>query len=116
MIACGEGGLVLTNKEKFANFVKQYTDHGHENNKNLPRGRDNRIMPGFNYRMTELQAAVGKVQLTKLNYMVEENRKRYSILFKGLNDFVSIRSELENHFGSYDTFIISLKNKKKQNQ
>ena len=114
MIACGEGGLVLTNKEKFANFVKQYTDHGHENNKNLPRGRDNRIMPGFNYRMTELQAAVGKVQLTKLNYMVEENKKRYSILFNGLNKFIPIRSELQNHSGSYDTFIISLKNKKKQ--
>ena len=114
MIACGEGGLVLTNKEKFANFVKQYTDHGHENNKNLPRGRDNRIMPGFNYRMTELQAAVGKVQLTKLNYMVEENKKRYSILFNGLKKFISIRSELQNHLGSYDTFIISLKNKKKQ--
>ena len=114
MIACGEGGLVLTNKEKFANFVKQYTDHGHENNKNLPRGRDNRIMPGFNYRMTELQAAVGKVQLTKLNYMVEENKKRYSILFNGLNKFIPIRSELQNHLGSYDTFIISLKNKKKQ--
>ena len=70
-------------------------------------------MPGFNYRMTELQAAVGKVQLSKLNYMVEENKKRYSILFNGLNDFVSIRSELENHLGSYDTFIISLKNNKK---
>ncbi len=114
MIACGEGGLVLTNKKKYANYVKQYTDHGHENNKKLPRGRDNRIMPGFNYRMTELQAAVGKVQLSKLNYMVEENRKRYSILFDGLNDFVSVRSELENHLGSYDTFIISLKNNKKQ--
>ncbi len=114
MVACGEGGLVLTNKEKFANYVKQYIDHGHENNKNLPRGRDIRIMPGFNYRMTELQAAVGKVQLTKLNYMVEENKKRYSILFNGLNKFIPIRSELKNHSGSYDTFIISLKNKKKQ--
>ena len=114
MIACGEGGLVLTNKKKYAKYVKQYSDHGHENNKNLPRGRDNRIMPGFNYRMTELQAAVGKVQLSKLNYMVEENRKRYSILFNGLNTFVPIRSELQNHFGSYDTFIISLENMKKQ--
>ena len=30
-------------------------------------------MPGFNYRMTELQAAVGKVQLSKLDFMLEEN-------------------------------------------
>ena len=41
-------------------------DHGHENNPNLPRGKDKRIMPGFNYRMTELQAAVGKFNFQNL--------------------------------------------------
>ena len=50
MIACGEGGMILTNNKKYAEFVSQYSDHGHENNPNLPRGKDNRIMPGFNYR------------------------------------------------------------------
>ncbi len=114
MIACGEGGLVLTNQEKYAKYIKQYTDHGHENNINLPRGRDNRIMPGFNYRMTELQAAVGKVQLSKLDFMLKENKKRYDILFNKLKEFISIRTELAEHKGSYDTFILSLENKKKQ--
>ena len=32
-------------------------------------------MPGFNYRMTELQGAIGKVQLSKLNFMVRKIKK-----------------------------------------
>ena len=75
MIACGEGGMVLTNNKNYADFVSQYSDHGHENNPNLPRGKDNRIMPGFNYRLTEIQAAIGKVQLSKLEFMLKKIKK-----------------------------------------
>ena len=107
MIACGEGGMVLTNNKYYGEYIKQYSDHGHENNPNLPRGRDNRIMPGFNYRMTELQAAVGKVQLSKLNYMIEENKKRYSVLENLLSKYFAIRNQINFHSGSYDTFILS---------
>ena len=38
----------------------EYHDHGHENNPLFPRGRDTKKISGFNYRMTEMQAAVGK--------------------------------------------------------
>ena len=63
------------NNKVYGKFLSQYRDHGHQNNPNLPRGRDNRMMPGFNYRMTELQGAIGKVQLSKLNFMIKENKK-----------------------------------------
>ena len=109
MIACGEGGMVLTNRKEYADFVSQYSDHGHENNPNLPRGKDRRIMPGFNYRLTEIQAAIGKVQLSKLGFMLNENKKRYEILEKSISKFSKIRSELPFHQGSYDTFIFSIK-------
>ena len=112
MIACGEGGMALTNNEEYRDFLLQYRDHGHENNPNLPRGRDNRIMPGFNYRMTELQAAVAKVQLSKLNFMILENKKRYFVLESIISGFTKIRSELELHQGSYDTFIFTVKDTK----
>lgn len=115
MIACGEGGMVLTNNKFYGDFIRQYSDHGHENNPYLPRGRDNRIMPGFNYRMTELQAAVGKVQLSKLNFMVEENKKRYLIMKKLLSKYFSIRKEIKFHSGSYDTFILSSDNEEIRN-
>ena len=38
MIACGEGGLVLTNKKKYANYVKQYVDHDMKTIKNYLGG------------------------------------------------------------------------------
>ena len=75
MIATGEGGMLLTNNYETDQYARQYHDHGHENNISLPRGRDNRTRVGFNYRMTEMQAAVGKVQLSKLNRMLYENKK-----------------------------------------
>jgi len=108
MIACGEGGMVLTNNKNYAEFVSQYSDHGHENNPNLPRGQDNRVMPGFNYRLTEIQAAIGKVQLTKLEFMLVENKKRYEVLRKSILPFYKIREELPFHKGSYDTFIFNV--------
>ena len=108
MIACGEGGMVLTNRKDYADFVSQYSDHGHENNPNLPRGKDRRIMPGFNYRLTEIQAAIGKVQLSKLEFMLNQNKKRYEILRKSISNFSKVRSELLFHEGSYDTFIFSI--------
>ena len=111
MIACGEGGMVLTNRKDYADFVSQYSDHGHENNPNLPRGKDRRIMPGFNYRLTEIQAAIGKVQLSKLEFMLTENLKRYEILNESISKVSKVRSELPSHKGSYDTFIFSINNK-----
>tara|TARA_Y100000589_G_scaffold19013_2_gene15795 strand:- start:476 stop:1612 length:1137 start_codon:yes stop_codon:yes gene_type:complete len=115
MIACGEGGMIFTNNKKYGEFVKQYRDHGHENNSKLPRGRDNRIMPGFNYRMTEMQGVIGKVQLSKLDFMINENRERYLILDKYISKVFNVRKELTNHNGSYDTFIFSLENQYKRN-
>ena len=112
MIACGEGGMIMTNNKVYGDFISQYRDHGHENNPNLPRGRDRRIMPGFNYRMTELQGAIGKVQLSKLNFMIMENKKRYKILESKISKKFKVRDELDCHSGSYDTFIFSLDDEK----
>ena len=108
MIACGEGGMILTENKKYFEYICQYRDHGHENNPNLPRGIDNRIIPGFNYRMTELQAAVGKEQLKKLDYMLLENKKRYEILSSKISKVAKVRDELISQSGSYDTFIFSV--------
>ena len=112
MIATGEGGMLLTNNYETDQYARQYHDHGHENNISLPRGRDNRTRVGFNYRMTEMQAAVGKVQLSKLNRMLYENKKRYSILYSELEDKFKFRSVPKNNQPNYDTFILIEKNKK----
>ena len=80
VITTGEGGMVVTNDSIIDKNAREYHDHGHENNPKYPRGKDTKTNYGFNFRMTEMQAAVGKVQLNKLNYILEENKKRYIAL------------------------------------
>lgn len=116
MITCGEGGLTLTNNNVYGTFIKQYIDHGHENNPNLARGHDNRVMPGFNFRMTEIQASIASVQLGKLEFLVSQSKKRYLILKNKLEKVCRIRQELEGHSGSYDTFIFFEEDKDKRNK
>ena len=110
-ITCGEGGITLTDNEKYGTYIKQYIDHGHENNPKLARGHDNRVMPGFNYRMTEIQAAIANVQLDKLNFIIKNNSERYMLLKEKIESKAYIRQELDGHKGSYDTFIFSVEEK-----
>ena len=79
-ITCGEGGLITTDDENIWRYCKEFHDHGHESNPDFPRGRDTRTIPGMNFRMTEMQAAVGSAQLQKLNHIVELNRRNKAIL------------------------------------
>ena len=105
LITTGEGGLLLTNNKKIYKYAREYHDHGHENNPKLPRGRDSKSIYGFNYRMTEMQAVVGKEQLKKLKYILKKNQERYKILEKNLKYKFEIRSILKNSTPNYDTFI-----------
>lgn len=86
VITTGEGGIITTDNEELYALAREYHDHGHESNPNLPRGRDTRRIFGFNYRMTELQASVGLAQVEKLDFIVETNRRNYAQLEAGLRD------------------------------
>jgi len=107
MITTGEGGLVLTNSESAERIAREYHDHGHENNPDLPRGRDTRSRPGFNFRMTELQAAMGKAQLEKLPAMIEANCERVTALEEGLAGAFPCRMIPEDCAPTHDTFILT---------
>ena len=90
-VIAGEGGMITTNNRELYLLAREYHDHGHMNNKKFPRGKDTHRIHGFNYRMTEIQAVIGKVQLEKLNYIVETNRKNYSIIESSLLDIKGIK-------------------------
>ena len=109
-ITTGEGGMIVTNDSKYAKYVREYQDHGHENNPNLPRGKDTRTIYGFNYRMTELQGAIGKVQLGKLDYIIQENKARYLALENSLGDSVQTRTLFSECSPLYDTFMFYIDN------
>jgi len=67
IITTGEGGMVTTNDDEIADKVRLYRDHG-------MRPRYWHIVPGFNYRMTNLQAAIGVAQVKKLPKLIEKKR------------------------------------------
>ena len=63
MITTGEGGALFSKKKSDGKIARMYHDHGHKNIPDLPRGLDRAGLIGFNYRMTEISGAFGKVQL-----------------------------------------------------
>lgn len=114
-ITTGEGGLILTNNSRDYSFCKQYHDHGHKNIKNLSRGNDKVNIPGFNYRMTEIQGAIGKVQLKKLNFLLKDNEKKFKILEKNIFNF-NHREMPKNGQSNFDNFIFYVKNNNEKNK
>ncbi|MFM9086110.1 MAG: DegT/DnrJ/EryC1/StrS family aminotransferase [Acidimicrobiia bacterium] len=70
----GEGGMVVFRDAADHAAAAAWHDHGHENNPSVPRWEDTRASSGFNFRMTELQGAVGLAQLRKLPTVVARQR------------------------------------------
>ena len=114
-ITTGEGGIILTNNLKYYNYCKQYHDHGHKNVKNLSRGNDKASIPGFNFRMTELQGAIGKVQLKKLNSLLDDNRKKYQMVKNTIKKFEH-RWMTKYGKSNFDNFIFFIKNNREKDK
>lgn len=77
----GEGGMVITNDEELWRSMSEYHDHGHDHAVNPGgRGGEGRRFIGFNYRMMEIQGAIGLAQLAKLDSMIVEQKKNKALL------------------------------------
>ena len=86
----GEGGMVVTDDQRVDEMARAWHDHGHENNPELPRWEDSRHRSGFNYRMTELQGAVGLAQLGKLDRVIAAQRENKAKLTAALGDLAGL--------------------------
>jgi len=82
----GEGGMVVGSIADHFVRARALHDHGHSYEIGTPRGQDPGLIPGFNYRMTELQAAIGIVQLGKLDHIVSRQRKNKTQIMELLKD------------------------------
>ncbi len=78
-ITCAEGGVVMTNNEDVYTKSDGYTDHGHDH-AGVDRGADLHPFLGYNYRISELHAAVGLAQIRKLDTFLSLQKKNYSAL------------------------------------
>ena len=70
----GEGGVMVTNDKDVYEIADCYSDHGH-NHVGNNRGMEQHPVLGFNYRIGEMNAAVGLAQTRKVPYIKETNRK-----------------------------------------
>ncbi len=73
-ITCGEGGVVMTNSKDIYEKCDGYTDHGHDH-KGVDRGADLHPFIGYNFRISELHAAVGLAQIRKLDKILATQKK-----------------------------------------
>jgi perosamine synthetase len=76
MTTC-EGGMITTNSDELAKKARLIRNHG-------DTGKYHHIVLGYNYRMSEASAAVGSVQLKKLDRLNEKRRNNAEALSKGI--------------------------------
>ena len=91
LLTTGEGGMIITDDEKLYLKARAYHDHGHESNPAFPRGQDTRSFAGFNFRMNELQGAIGLAQLNKIDYAIERQRANKARIKSALKSFKNLQ-------------------------
>ena len=79
IVTCGEGGAVVTNSKDVYTRLDGYSDHGHDH-KGADRGADLHPFIGYNFRISELHAAIGLAQVRKLDQFIAIQKKNYSQL------------------------------------
>jgi 8-amino-3,8-dideoxy-alpha-D-manno-octulosonate transaminase len=78
-MTCGEGGVVMTNDKELYEKCDAYSDHGHDH-LGADRGADLHPFIGYNYRISELHAAVGLAQVRRVPEFLAIQKKNHSIL------------------------------------
>ena len=103
----GEGGMIITDSEELWRKMSEYHDHGHDHVPNPGgRGGEGRSFIGFNYRMMELQGAIGIAQLAKLDDIVAAQRQNKAALREAASVLPGVRfRELVDPEGDSASFI-----------
>ena len=117
IITTGEGGMALTNNEKLSNHMRRLSAHGITKDKKLMQKRPNdeiwnyqQIELGFNYRITDIQAALGLSQLTRLDEYIKKRHEIVKFYNIGLNNLnIQLPFQSPNTYSSFHLFPIRIK-------
>jgi 8-amino-3,8-dideoxy-alpha-D-manno-octulosonate transaminase len=101
----GEGGVLITNDEEVYKLADAYSDHGHSH-VGGNRGMEPHPVLGFNYRIGELNAAIGAVQTRRVPQVLEANRRHKTALVEALSKVDGISfAQLADPAGDSATFL-----------
>lgn len=78
-MTCGEGGVIMTNDKDVYIKCDGYSDHGHDH-LGADRGADLHPFIGYNFRISELHAAVGLAQVKRLDEFLTIQKKNHGLL------------------------------------
>ena len=117
-ITTGEGGMITTNNKRIFEKLKIYRNHGIIRKKSSPKvyNWDYKVItPGFNFRLSDFQCALGINQLKKLDKFVYERKniaQKYKKKFLFAKNFKNILDEFQNKASAHHLFILNLDLKK----
>jgi perosamine synthetase len=116
VISTGDGGMITTNRLDYYERLKLLRQHGMSINDRVRHESkqvlfEDHLEVGYNYRMTDIQAAVGIKQLEKLDWIVGERRKvaeKFNFAFKNLQ-YVELPNEMEGYLTNWQSYSVYLK-------
>lgn len=104
-ITCGEGGAVVTDDKELYTIAESYADHGHDHI-GSDRGLESHPILGTNFRISELNAAVGLAQLRKMDYILKKQRAHKKALKDAMSQFPEISfRRIPDEKGDTATFL-----------
>lgn len=107
-ITTGEGGLIVTESDAVANRLRLLRSHGGERNANGYMEFDDF---GFNFRMSDINAAVGRVQLAKLPAILAERRhlaQKITQALTGVEGVTSLPGDKQHAAHTFQSYVITL--------
>jgi dTDP-4-amino-4,6-dideoxygalactose transaminase len=105
LVTTGEGGMLVTRRPEWAARARRLREHGMSASA-ADRHASGRVAPeqyletGFNFRMTDVQAAIGRVQLTRLDAMVTRRRELADRYRQALEDVPGLRMVADPPWGT----------------
>jgi perosamine synthetase len=103
-ITTGEGGAIVTNDDELARKCRVWRNHG----QSVLEDKTEFQLAGMNYRMTEIQAAIGKVQLSKFPEILQKRMELAQTYFENFDKITSIQLPTNSPEHTWQTFMVVL--------
>jgi len=114
-LVTGEGGMITTNNQQIDSLCRSLRNQGRDEN----MAWLNHARLGYNYRLTEMQAALGLAQLEKLNWMIKERQRiagLYHQCLKPFAELLQIPHTAPDNIHSWFLYVVRLNQKISRSQ